>query len=164
MGVFVTPLVSYIGSRYNKCRIIGICGLFYSLGCVIYTFPYFIGNKYFIVSIPSDDSVYLNSNKTDINVDVCKSPIVLNSSNLSSSLNIFDHVHEQNLTTSEIIDDATNPLCKRNLAYSWEYYMFVLGQLLMSIGTAPLFSLGIVFLCDNLDESKHALYTGKKSN
>jgi hypothetical protein len=39
--------------------------------------------------------------------------------------------------------------------------MFIAGQLLMSLGTAPLFSLGITYLCDNIEERSHALFTGK---
>lgn len=38
--------------------------------------------------------------------------------------------------------------------------MFIIGQLLMSLGTAPLFSHGITYLCDNLEERSHALFTG----
>lgn len=130
IGVFATPIVSYIGSRYNKCRVIGICGFVYALGATVFTFPYFFSNKYSISGASSNSTHYNN-------VNICQ-PNATQSA-LNSSLDVY------------CIGDASN---------SWPYYLFILGQLCMSVGIAPLFSLGIVFLCDNLDESKHALYTG----
>ena len=42
----------------------------------------------------------------------------------------------------------------------WSYYVFIAGQLAMSLGVSPLFTLGLTYLCDNLEERSHALYTG----
>jgi hypothetical protein len=51
--------------------------------------------------------------------------------------------------------------CTRENAESWPFYVFIAAQFCLSLGIAPLFSLGISYLCDNLDEKFHAFYTGK---
>ena len=172
MGVFITPIISYIGSRYNKCRIIGICGFFYAVGCAVYTFPYFFSPKYTISSPSSVNTrtrAKLISNIT--NTTTAGDTTVLPYSNIE--ICVFQYIYKNwtststaswhNLSTStQSIESQEGVNCVRDISNSsWPYYTFILGQLLMSIGIAPLFSLGIVFMCDNLDESKHALYTGK---
>ena len=46
MSVFATPVISYIGSRFNKARIIGICGFSYVIGAIVFILPYYLGPKY----------------------------------------------------------------------------------------------------------------------
>lgn len=155
MAVFATPLVSYIGSRYNKCRIIGVCGIFYVIGCVIYTLPYFLADKYVIQGYNSPD---LNKNKTDLftdNIEFCK---IKNTTSLLSIIN--NHTNQTNSTN---VDSQASITCNRDFANMWPYYTFICGQLFMSIGSAPLFSLGVTYLCDNLEERLHAFYTGKNT-
>lgn len=171
MGVFATPLVSYIGSKYNKCRIIGICGIFYVFGSVIYTLPYFLGEKYVIKGY---NPTNLNSSSSQLtvqdqqlnNIEVCKikpqqikqttSTRVILTENSSIVFNWTDL--SLNSSSSENSQDPLS--CNRDFANQWPYYVFIIGQLFMSIGAAPLFSLGITYLCDNLEERKHASYTG----
>jgi len=46
MSIFSTPLISYFGSRYNKAKIIAVCSFLYSFGSIVFTFPYFFGDRY----------------------------------------------------------------------------------------------------------------------
>jgi hypothetical protein len=177
MGVFATPFVSYIGSKYNKCRVIAICGFFYALGSVIYTFPYFFSTRYSIVAIGSTNNNNNNNYNNNFNgssssaadafsnVDICEL-VRYNESNFTTTTTTtiigYNQTTPVGPLSSTVSTAAENAYCIRDASNSWQYYMFILGQLLMSVGIAPLFSLGVVFLCDNLDESKHALYTGNK--
>lgn len=171
MGVVATPTLSYMGSRYNKCKIIGTCGFFYVVGAIIYTFPYFFSPHYMVtIDTSLSASMYNRTNFSapfDSTVDMCKNH------NLTSSI--------QTTTPNMAIWNSENPLptisvnfpsidhnktngsrvCNRTTsAVSWTYAMFIIAQLFMSIGSAPLFSLGITYLTDNIEERKHAFYTG----
>jgi hypothetical protein len=46
MSVFSLPIVSYIGSKYNKPRIIAILSIIYSIGAILFIFPFFLHSKY----------------------------------------------------------------------------------------------------------------------
>lgn len=46
MSVFSLPIVSYIGSKYNKPRIIAIFSIIYSIGAILFIFPFFLHSKY----------------------------------------------------------------------------------------------------------------------
>lgn len=177
MGVIATPLLSYIGSKYNKCRVLGISGFFYVVGAVIYTLPYFIGERYKIPGVDSSDS----SNSKFKNIDLCKTKehlftslttelysnynatiATLYSTNTTSfysttttSLHTTTTTSQQTLTTTSIKNE-----CSRDFSKTWPYVVFIIGQLFMSVGSAPLFSLGVTYLCDNLEERSHPLYTG----
>jgi len=160
MAIFATPLISYFGSRYNKARIISICNILFSFGCLVFTLPYFFGSRYSLNNSPQAQASFLNSSSSLLNtsglVDLCKSkevlPLPVDSLNLNISLN-------REATISE--DELMNSTCYRSLvAGQWPIYAFIGGQLLMSWGIAPLFPLGITYICDNLDEHRHSMYTG----
>lgn len=171
MGVVATPTLSYMGSRYNKCKIIAICGFFYVMGAVIYTFPYFFSPHYTVtIDTSQDASLFNRDNYTesqDATVDMCK---YRNSTSPSSSFLLSTlapgastlPIHlDENLTSHGDLN-TTMHVCNRtqSSAVAWTYSMFIIAQLFMSIGSAPLFSLGITYLTDNIEERKHAFYTG----
>lgn len=168
MGVFATPAVSYIGSRYNKCKIIAICGYFYVLGTAIYTFPYFFSPKYTVHVLNNPNTTtFSRDNQSDMfdsTVDMCKYRNVTVTAALSTTTSVISTITTTTtnalnyLTTT--YDDGTGIACNRGSSVSWTYVMFILAQLFMSIGSAPLFSLGITYLTDNIEERKHASYTG----
>lgn len=180
MGIFATPIISYMGTRYNKCKLIGICGIFYTIGACIYTFPFFFGGKYVVkmmstgltspVNIGNSSGSANLTIKTESNVDMCK----INSTTLSSyllststsarsllsdstigSMTTFSTTNFFNLTSNE-----TSTTCNRNVSTSWTYFLFIIAQLFMSMGSAPLFALGVTYLCDNTPERRHPLFTG----
>lgn len=168
MGVVATPTLAYIGSRYNKCKIIGICGFFYVLGTVIYTLPYFFSPKYTVSLVNNPHTTMYsrdnNSDMFDSTVDMCKFRNVTTSLVMTTLFTTTgDHLITDNatnfLTTTPAPDLAHTP-CDRDTDVSWTYAMFIIAQLFMSLGSAPLFSLGITYLCDNVEERKHATYTG----
>jgi MFS family permease len=174
MGVLATPIVSYIGSRYNKCRVIGMCGFSYALGCAVFTFPYFFSTRYSIVSIGISSSSSLNDNSFNSsnwynNVDICEYSDNITNFTTTIAPSTVSSFNQTGLFTTSSPASSTDAAaqtayCIRDASNSWQYYLFIVGQCFMSIGIAPLFSLGVVYLCDNLDESKHALYTGKLVN
>jgi hypothetical protein len=119
-----------------------IFSLIYVLGCGIFILPYFLGSKYIIYSsnIPvnnTDESLMYQ------NYDLC---MIGNSS-------------YSNLLSTRVQNDTINE-CSTNNDSMWSYYVFIAGQLAMSLGVSPLFTLGLTYLCDNLEERSHALYTG----
>ncbi len=144
MNLFATPLVSYFGSRYNKAKIIAVCSLIYAFGCIVFTFPYFFSEKYTIYGNISD--ILLNTT-----YDACKPIIINNNVKSTTSTNSY-------LTSIKTLNN-TQPCSK--ISEDWPYYIFIAGQLLMSWGIAPLFSLGITYLTENTEEKYHAFYTGK---
>ena len=133
--VFALPIISYFGTRYNKARLIGACGFVYALGAAVALVPYFLAPKYVIVTEH-------DSNGTT-NAQLCR-PI--------SSLNSF--------TTTTTTQNAEG--CTRN-GGTWPFFVFILSQVLMSIGSAPIFPLGTTYMCDNVPERYHAVYTGNSS-
>lgn len=153
MSIFSTPLVSYFGSRYNKAKIISICSFLYSFGSIIFTFPYFFGERY---------SVYSNLTQGSLNSTyfaTCRPTNTLQVFSLMNRTNSISYLAISTTTTTTMNTAKTN--CVRNLSDEWPYYMFILGQLLMSWGISPLFSLGITYLTENTEEKYHAIYTGK---
>ena len=147
MGIFATPFLSYIGSKYNKCRILAVSGFIYALGLVIFTLPYFIGDKY---TIDNFDNTNSNKNMTLDNIDYCILTPEVSSYELNSTIELIDTTTKISLSSKE---------CSRDLSNNMPFAIFIISQLLMSFGASPLFPLGITFLCDNLDEKLHALYT-----
>lgn len=207
LGVFAIPILSYIGSRYNKARVISICTFSYVLGAAVFTLPFFLGGKYKISNVNtnykgnngSGDSYSSTHDTTghSISYDICKANkanqnfvsaeqttsvngLLEGLSDLTSA--ILSTVYSSEFAATSVSDQTTenynlttitttsqphlttsNPdslSCQRDLANTWPYYVFIGGQLLMSLGVAPHFSLGITYLCDNLEERSHAFYTG----
>ncbi|CAF0877402.1 unnamed protein product [Brachionus calyciflorus] len=199
MGVIATPLLSYIGSKYNKCRVLGASGIFYVIGAVIYTLPYFIGDRYKIpiiensignnsfnsidfckVKIPyysnytTLTTVYYNqSNSTDFVNDTVVTEFTNIMDEINNDSTLFSTISSTQTTTISITSTTSSSTsvsttsnfeknkeqCSRDFSKTWPYAVFIIGQLFMSVGSAPLFSLGVTYLCDNLDERSHALYT-----
>jgi solute carrier organic anion transporter family, member 4A len=144
ISIFAVPLISYLGAKTNRPRLMSIFSLIYVLGCGIFILPYFLGSKYIIYSsnIPvnnTDESLMYQ------NYDLC---MIGNSS-------------YSNLLSTRVQNDTINE-CSTNNDSMWSYYVFIAGQLAMSLGVSPLFTLGLTYLCDNLEERSHALYTGIK--
>ena len=138
LSIFAIPLVSYFGAKTNRPRLIALCAIAWVLGAGVFTLPYFLGPKYKILM---EDTSSNSSMSIYEKYDLCRT---------------FTNV--SNSTTENSGNSELN--CERNLSDSWPYYVFIAGQLLMSLGVAPTFSLGITYLCDNLEERSHALYTG----
>lgn len=137
MSVFAVPIVSYFGAKTNRPRLIALCSIAWLLGTGTFTIPYFLGNKY----VFQDTSSQNKTLEAELN-ELCR----------------YD-LNETNVTT---INKELN--CERTLSDSWPYYAFIAGQLLMSFGVAPTFSLGVTYICDNSEERSHALFTSKCCN
>jgi hypothetical protein len=150
VSVLAVPVVSYIGSRFNKAKVIALCGFLWVLGGIVFTLPYFLSSKYTV-----SGNYLLNLNGRNVSLydfsgyDICR----------PNSTNVTNLLTQYNTTTGAIVSDQNS--CERSLENTWPFNVFIFAQLLMSLGFAPQFSLGITYLCDNLDENMHALYTGK---
>ena len=51
MSLFALPVVSYIGSKYNKPRIISILSFVYCIGAILFIFPFFFDTKYTVSNL-----------------------------------------------------------------------------------------------------------------
>ena len=150
VSVFAVPVVSYIGSRFNKAKVIAGCGFLWVIGGIVFTLPYFLSSKYAVSGSYLITLTEGNSSLSSLSgLDICKP----NSTNETSMSTV-----SYNTTISSILNSQNS--CERSLENTWPFNVFIFAQLLMSIGFAPQFSLGITYLCDNLDENMHALYTG----
>ena len=173
MNVFATPLVSYIGSRYNKARLIAICAFFYCLGTVIFILPQILSNKYIPKGAATGSSGSSNSSGTNSQYDFCEP---LNTTTTVAEFNwttssfettsttitsLLQNLSSTNTPVQSTTTTSPSSSCNRDGKATWPYYVFILGQLFMSLGSSPIFSLGITYLCDNLEERLHAFYTGK---
>jgi MFS family permease len=143
ISIFSVPIVSYFGAKTNRPRLIAIFSLIYILGCGIFILPYFLGSKYIVNSSDKPVNTTIESLMYDT-FDLCK---------------IIEDTDSQVLITRVKNNTVT---CTRDNTNLWSYYVFITGQLAMSLGVSPLFSLGLTYLCDNVEERSHALYTGKK--
>lgn len=187
MGVLATPTLSYMGLRFNKCKIIALCGFFYVTGAIIYTLPYFFSPHYMVTvdggGVLTPGNLTTPTNYTivhtlDSTVDMCKSTTSFSTMTPTKSPSIFtlppppaalrlgggDNNSTVNGTMKNMTAAKHSTVCNRtstNSAVAWTYPMFIIAQLFMSIGSAPLFSLGITYLTDNVEEKRHALFTGK---
>ena len=145
ISIFAVPIISYLGAKTNRPRLMAIFSLIYVFGCVIFTLPYFLGPKYII------NSSNIKVNYTDEqsvmyqDYDLCVKTFNTNSSIITTRYN--------NDTIA----------CLNSNDNTWTYYIFIIGQLAMSLGVSPLFSLGLTYLCDNIEERSQALYTGNTS-
>lgn len=162
MAIVSTPITSYIGSRYNKARIISICAILYAIGCGLFTLPFFFGGRYSLIkpsqlalrnmSTSNTLAAEASLNSSDY-YDLCKSNIITNVTNL---------VYNTRSGASERV--SAEDTCSRNQTlYQWPFIVFILAQLLLSWGAAPLLPLGITYMTENLEKKKKnpSLYTGK---
>ena len=110
ISIFSVPLISYLGAKTNRPRLMSIFSLIYVLGCGIFILPYFLGNKYVIYS----SNIHVNSTYESLmyqNYDLC---MINNASNyLLSTRSINDTIDE----------------CSTNNDSVWSYYIFITGQL-----------------------------------
>lgn len=164
MAIVSTPITSYIGSRYNKARIISICAIVYAIGCGLFTLPFFLSGRYSLVKLSqlalrnmSTSNILAaeaSLNSSDY-YDLCKSNIITNVTNLVSF----------KITRSGASEPVSaGDTCSRNeTLYQWPFIVFILAQLLLSWGAAPLLPLGITYMTENLDKKKKnpSLYTGE---
>jgi hypothetical protein len=153
--------------------------------------PFFFGDKYTIYKYSGDPRARLNL--TDENIfdiagndyellmdsigsanryvgkdglyhyDLCKAKSNMFINNLTTTRQIITTTTTNTMMTTTYGDGDDEPGCTRDNAESWPFYVFIGAQFCLSLGIAPLFSLGISYLCDNLDEKFHALYTGNQS-
>lgn len=45
--------------------------------------------------------------------------------------------------------------------YSWTVYLFILAQLLHGVGAAPLFTLGVTYIDENVSKKMSSIYLGE---
>jgi len=131
---------------------------------LVFTLPYFFGARYSLINLSQPQTVSMTQTSSLVNdsgiIDLCKSKNIFEFKN-TSSVNLNSSMTRDTKETSVLNDEFMNSTCYRSLVESqWPIYAFIGGQLLMSWGIAPLFPLGITYVCDNLDENRHSIYTG----
>ena len=172
MGVFASPLISYMGTRYNKPRIIATCGLVFVCGSIVFTLPYFLSPRYSLNNRGSSVEESDYDLCIEKNAGLNGSQAILTNPRLSFNLPLMQKRASQLRLLDNVISAPSLPNSGKTAAaegtcdhtggsVEWPYYLFIMGQLLMSWGSAPLFSLGITYLCDNSNENRHAIFTGE---
>ncbi|CAF1123950.1 unnamed protein product [Rotaria sp. Silwood1] len=145
IGVLSIPLISYIGSQYNRAKIVALGAFLFSIGNILFALPYFINgyHKEIVDNTTNETSDYLCSqNLTNHSDDI----------NLLSSNAIFNY----------LIPNSINNIISNNIIESqptWTYYIIILSMIIMSIGASPFYTLGITFLTDHLDKDDQPIYT-----
>eukprot|EP00057_Strongylocentrotus_purpuratus_P026268 XP_011680742.1 PREDICTED: solute carrier organic anion transporter family member 4A1 [Strongylocentrotus purpuratus] len=132
-SMFFTVFITYIGEQRHKPLWVGWGSMFLALGSILFTLPHFLSDFY----NPEDRS----SGGSD--QAVC--PL----SNLSMGV-AMDTCGGGNETESG--GDGGDP--------SRFLWLFVLAQLCNSLAAAPVFTLGVTYLDDNLSTKTFGLYMG----
>ncbi|CAF0935632.1 unnamed protein product [Rotaria sordida] len=149
IGVLSIPLVSYIGSQYNRAKIVALGAFLFSIGNILFILPYFINgyHKSIIDNSTNETSDYL-----------CSQNLTNHSENIYilSSNSIFNY----------LIPNSINNKISNNIIESqptWTYYIIIVSMIIMSIGASPFYTLGITFLTDHLNKDDQPIYTNGKS-
>jgi len=143
IGVISIPLISYIGSKSNRAKIVAFGAFLFSIGNLIFIFPYLINGYH-----QQNSS---NSSNETFNY-LCSKNFSINSLNSFSSKSIFNYFIP-NIYNNEITNDISV------IQPKWTYYTFILSMIIMSIGSSPFYTLGITFLTDHLNKDDQPIYT-----
>ena len=133
-SILALIVVSYLGDSYNRCKWMGAGAIIMSIGTAIFIFPHFLGGPYKTSSF----------NTTNSGASLC---------NISGQ--------------SGLKDIAISPVkldCSVQNPETWALAIFIIAQLTIGIGTAPIFTLGPTYLYDNVKSSSYSIYAGKLIN
>jgi MFS family permease len=144
IGVLSIPLISFIGSKYNRAKIVAFGAFLFSIGNIIFILPYLINGYH-------EENINNSSNETSDYL--CSQNISINSIEQFSSNSIFyyfiPNLFNNNQITNHLIINQPK----------WTYYTFILSMIIMSIGASPFYTLGITFLTDHLNKDDQPIYT-----
>ncbi|XP_041479907.1 solute carrier organic anion transporter family member 4A1-like [Lytechinus variegatus] len=133
-----TIFITYIGEQRHKPRWVGVGSLFLALGSIIFTLPHFLSDFY----NPED-----HTGDGSINPGVC--PMVnLSMGVTNGKLDICDSGN-----TTEIGGESGEDPSR----FLW---FFILAQICNSLAAAPVFTLGLTYMDDNLSSKTFGLYMG----
>ncbi|CAF2587718.1 unnamed protein product [Rotaria sp. Silwood2] len=145
IGVLSIPLISYIGSQYNRAKIVALGAFLFSIGNILFILPYLINgyHKEIVDNSTNETSYYL-----------CSENLTNHSENIYflSFNSIFNY----------LIPNSINNKISNNIIESqpsWTYYIIILSMIIMSIGASPFYTLGITFLTDHLNKDDQPIYT-----
>ena len=127
-------LVSYYGEKYNRPSWMGRAAMFMCIGAFMFTLPHFVGGKY------KGAKFY---NETEADVNLC-----------NSTKNIDSKTSQEDCDTSA---DEIAP------AETWALGAFVTAQLVIGVGTSPIYTLGPTYLYDNVPPHLYSIYAGNAS-
>lgn len=130
-GVFVNLFVAYFGGRGHKARWVAGGMVLYAIGSALFSLPHFA-------------SGYYQYAETDGYSHLCK----------SDELAIRTYSNSGNATTDQ------GNLPDRDQDEPGYLYFFVIAQVLFGIGSAPLYTLGIAYLDENVGVHRSSLYLG----
>lgn len=131
IGVISIPLISFIGSKYNRAKIVAFGSFVFSIGNLIFILPYFI-NGY--------QKKIIDNSTNETSNDLC----LLNSTNQRNYFSFYLNNNDNNLIEIQPI---------------WTYYLIILSMIIMSIGASPFYTLGITYLTDHLKKIDQPIYT-----
>jgi len=143
IGVISIPLISFIGSKSNRAKIVAFGAFLFSIGNLIFILPYLINGYH-------NENINNSSNQTSDYL--CSQNLRENILNDYSSNSIFEY----------FIPNSFNSQLNLNNQPTWTYYTFILSMIIMSIGASPFYTLGITFLTDHLNKDDQPIYTSMR--
>jgi MFS family permease len=144
IAVFIIPLISYFGSKYNRPRIVAFGAFLFAIGNILFILPYFLNGYHQIIN---------NNSSNETSDYLCS----FNSSNRSDDLCLSSSSSSSNSILTHFIPNILNDILISQP--SWTYYILILSMITMSIGASPFYTLGITFLTDHLSKDDQAIYT-----
>ncbi|XP_065703498.1 solute carrier organic anion transporter family member 1C1-like isoform X1 [Patagioenas fasciata] len=137
-NLMVMVLVSYLGPRVHRPKVIGVGCLIMSLGAFLSVIPQFLMGRY-------------NYERITVTVDNSSMSVSACSPGLSFSRPVTDATETPSAMKNFGCEKTTN-------SYLWLFVLF--GNLLRGIGEAPVMPLGVSYIDDFSKEENSAFYIG----
>ncbi|XP_021145515.1 solute carrier organic anion transporter family member 1C1 isoform X1 [Columba livia] len=137
-NLMVMVLVSYLGPRVHRPKVIGVGCLIMSLGAFLSVIPQFLMGRY-------------NYERITVTVDNSSMSVSACSPGLSVSRPVTDATETPSAMKNFGCEKTTN-------SYLWLFVLF--GNLLRGIGEAPVMPLGVSYIDDFSKEENSAFYIG----
>ncbi|XP_033124920.1 solute carrier organic anion transporter family member 5A1-like isoform X2 [Anneissia japonica] len=144
----VVAFVSYLGGRpgSHRPKWVGFGAFIMSVAALIFTLPHLIGEAYIPGRVNSE-------NETDVSICIRNTTSTTASRQAEQSDNpILD---------TDVRDVTVYYDCMEGGGNASDYlFFFVIAQLLLGMGAAPMFTLGVTYVDDNIGATESASYIG----
>nr|XP_005296647.1 solute carrier organic anion transporter family member 1C1-like isoform X1 [Chrysemys picta bellii] len=137
-NLMVMILVSYLGSKVHRPKVIAAGCLIMSFGTFLSVMPHFLMGRYNYERIP------LTEDNSSTSLSACSLPLPL---------------HHPTLDAMEMTRELKNSGCEK-AASSYLWIFVLMGNLLRGIGEAPIMPLGVSYVDDFAKEENSAFYIG----
>ncbi|XP_071941606.1 solute carrier organic anion transporter family member 4C1-like isoform X2 [Antedon mediterranea] len=144
----VVAFVSYLGGRpgSHRPKWVGFGAFIMSVAALIFTLPHLIGDNYIPGRVTSE-------NETD--VSICRNYTA------ESIASQQPEQSDNHIVDPDLMDVTVYYDCMESDGDPSDYlFFFVIAQLLLGMGAAPMFTLGVTYVDDNIGATESASYIG----